>query len=91
MTEETGPAPAPEKPTFVIGVLPDSWARTLMEVIASEGDDVEKCLNHLQGLTVGLAGMAGVESDALYQGLSHHIEHFNKRAAQFCAEVDGKP
>jgi len=43
----------------------------------TEGDDVEKCLHHLQGLTVVVAAMSGVKSEALMNGLVAHIEHFN--------------
>lgn len=57
--------------------MPTVWARTLMEVIASEGDDVEKCLHHLQGLTVVVAALAGVQSEKLMEGLVAHIENFN--------------
>ncbi|WP_026782645.1 hypothetical protein [Pleomorphomonas koreensis] len=67
-----------------IAVMPDRWARTLMEVVASEGDDAERCLHHLQGVTVALAAMCGVESDVLASGLAAHIEHFNK--AFSCSE-----
>lgn len=57
--------------------MPSVWTRTLMEVIASEGDDVEKCLHHLQGLTVAVAALAGVRSETLMEGLVAHIENFN--------------
>ena len=61
----------------ITDAMPEGWARTLMEVMQTEGDDVEKCLHHLQGLTVVVAAMSGVKSEALMNGLVAHIEHFN--------------
>lgn len=65
-----------------IKIMPDSWARTLMEVYASEGNDAEKCLHHLQGVTVALAAMCGVQSNVLADGLAAHIDHLNETFAK---------
>jgi hypothetical protein len=66
----------------VLNAMPTTWARTLMEVIASEGDSTERCLHHLQGLTVAVAALAGVPSEKLAEGLAAHIENFNSHFAK---------
>jgi hypothetical protein len=64
-----------------LNVMPTAWARTLMEVVASEGNNTEKCLHHLQGLTVAVAALTGVPWEKLADGLAAHIENFNSHLA----------
>lgn len=65
------------KANELLRVMPDSYSRAIMELIASEGNDTDKVLNALQQMTVMVAALTGVEPQKLLDGLVHHLEAFD--------------
>lgn len=67
----------------ILNIMPESYTRALMELIATEGDDTDKVLSALQRMTVFIAAITGVRSQALMDGLIAHIEEFNEHSRNF--------